>query len=106
MKPAANSSACLFARAQSRCLSDRLGLHPFSRHSILDQAGLRVGEHPHPVPAPFAGAVAPAASFRACHRSIPLDDGLHDLRGGKFAERGDLRQTTGAGHPPALSGRT
>ena len=34
MKPAANSSAYLFARAQSRCLSDRLSLRPFSRHSI------------------------------------------------------------------------
>ena len=38
----------------------------------LEEAGLGIGEHPDPVPAPFAGAVAPAASFRACHRSIPL----------------------------------
>ena len=34
-----------------------------------------------PTRGPLAGAVAPAASFRACHRSIPLSiDGLHDLR--------------------------
>ncbi len=37
----------------------------------LEQASLRVREDPDPVPAPLAGAVAPAASFRACHRSIP-----------------------------------
>ena len=39
----------------------------------LEVAGLRVRKDPHPVPAPLAGAVAPAASSRACHRSIPLD---------------------------------
>jgi len=33
-KPAANSSACRFARRQSRCLRDRVSLRPFSRHSI------------------------------------------------------------------------
>jgi len=38
----------------------------------LVSAGLRIRKHPDPVPAPFAGAVAPAASFRACHHSIPL----------------------------------
>ena len=38
----------------------------------LEQAGFRVGEHPHPVPAPFTGAVGAPASFRACHHSIPL----------------------------------
>ena len=38
----------------------------------LEQAGLGIGEDPHPVPAPFAGAVGAPASFRACHHSIPL----------------------------------
>ena len=55
----------------------------------LEDAGLRVGEDPDPVPAPFAGAVAPAASSRACHRSIPLSiDGLHDLRNGRSRRDG------------------
>jgi len=38
----------------------------------LEDAGLRVGKDPDPVPAPFAGAVGAPTSFRACHRSIPL----------------------------------
>ena len=38
----------------------------------LVSAGLRIREHPHPIPAPFAGTVAAPTSFRACHRSIPL----------------------------------
>ena len=38
----------------------------------LVETGLGIGEHPHPVPAPFVGTVAPAALFRACHRSVPL----------------------------------
>ena len=38
----------------------------------LEEAGLRVGEYPHPVPAPLAGAVGAPTSFRACHHSIPL----------------------------------
>ena len=63
----------------------------------LEQAGFRIREHPHLVPAPFAGAVAPAASSRACHHSIPFDDGLHDLRNGKLAERSRLRQMLGSG---------
>ena len=39
----------------------------------LEQAGFGIGKHPDPVPAPFAGAVTAPTSFRACHRSIPLD---------------------------------
>ena len=39
----------------------------------LVHAGLRVGKHPDAVPAPLAGAIAPALTFRACHHSIPLD---------------------------------
>ena len=38
----------------------------------LVSASLRIWEHPDPVPAPFAGAVAAPTSFRACHHSIPL----------------------------------
>ena len=38
----------------------------------LEQAGLGIGKDPYPVPAPFASGVAPLASFRACHHSIPL----------------------------------
>ena len=38
----------------------------------LKQAGLRIRKDPDPVAAPFSGAVATPASFRACHRSIPL----------------------------------
>ena len=33
----------------------------------LEDAGLRVREHRHPVPASFAGAVGAPATFRACH---------------------------------------
>ena len=51
----------------------------------LEHAGLRVGKDPDPVPAPLAGAVRAPASFRACHHSIPFDDGLHDLRERKVA---------------------
>ncbi len=59
----------------------------------LEDAGLRVGKDPDPVPAPFAGAVGAPTSFRACHHSIPLGDGPHDLRDGKVAERRRLRQS-------------
>ncbi len=59
----------------------------------LVQAGFPVGEHPHPVPAPFTGAVGAPTSFRACHHSIPLGDGPHDLRERKVAERRLLRQS-------------
>ena len=68
----------------------------------LEHAGLRVGEDPDPVPAPLAGAVAPAASSRASHRSIPLSiDGLHDLRERNVAEEGvfDQWQVVGAVRP-------
>ena len=51
-----------------------------------------IWEHPDPVPAPLAGAVAPAASFRACHHSIPFEDGLHDLRERKVACEGMFDQ--------------
>ena len=77
MKPAANSSACCFARAQLRCPSERLSLRPFSRHSIWFTPVLGIGKDPDPVPAPFADAVAPAVSFRACQSfDSSLDDGL------------------------------
>ena len=46
----------------------------------LKEAGFGIGKDPHPVPAPFADAVGAPTSFRACHHSIPFDDGLHDLR--------------------------
>ncbi len=59
----------------------------------LVEAGFPVGEHPDPVPAPFTGAVGAPTSFRACHHSIPLGDGPHDLRERKVAERKLLRQS-------------
>ena len=57
----------------------------------LEVAGLRVREDPDPVPAPFAGAVRAPTSFRACHHSIPLGDGPHDLRERKLAGPGVFR---------------
>ena len=71
-KPAATSSACLLARDQSRCLSDLSEPAPAIAPLDLVQAGLGIGEHPHPVAAPFAGAVGAPTSFRACHHSIPF----------------------------------
>ena len=58
----------------------------------LEDAGLRVRKDPDPVAAPFSGAVGAPTSFRACHHSIPLGDGPHDLREGSIAERRRLRQ--------------
>ena len=40
----------------------------FSRQFHLEQAGLRIGKHPDPVPAPFAGAVR--ADFVSCVPSV------------------------------------
>ena len=76
----------------SRCLSDRGEPSAVLSPLYLEEAGLRVGKDPHPVPAPFAGAVAAPTSFRACHHSIPLVDGLHDLRERKFACEGVFDQ--------------
>lgn len=41
--PAANSSACFFARVQSRCPSERASLRPFSRHSTWNRPVLGSG---------------------------------------------------------------
>ena len=41
----------------------------------------------------FSGAVGAPTSFRACHRSIPPIDGLHDLRERNFAWPGVFRQS-------------
>ena len=70
----------------------------------LEQACLGIGKDPDPVPAPFAGAVAAPASFRACHHSIPLsmmDCTICTL--GSSRNRGILRQSWPA--RPSRSGR-
>ena len=73
---AAISSACLLGPSPV-AMPERLAppaalLPPLD----LDQAGFGIGKDPNPVPAPFAGAVAPPAAFRACHHPLPL--GLMD----------------------------
>ena len=70
--PAANSSACRFAPHPFAVCQRPGEPAPVLAPLHLEDAGLRVGKDPDPVPAPFAGAVGAPTSFRACHRSIPL----------------------------------
>ena len=69
----------------------------------LEQAGLRIRKHPDPVTAPFASAVAAPASFRACHHSIPIDDGRYlrqtDWRFGRVRSFRESGQQPGVNLP-------
>ena len=69
--PAANSSARASSRAASRGVSATGSACASSRATQSGTCRSSGRGHPRPVPA-SAGAVGPAASFRACHHSIPL----------------------------------